>query len=248
MIYKKAKQLLGEFRQGRDDIKTQNEQLRLQLAELEWANIFHDTIKDREWLRDTAISPGRWAGNYSFFYVLVRILSDCKPNRILELGLGESSKIVSSFLRNELPFSSHLIIEQDLRWMESFNSRFSLGENSTIINLPLITKTVKGFDVRCYEGIENKIQESFDFYLVDGPFGSARFSRYQICALADILQADSEFIILIDDYNRQGEQETVQDLIALLEKKGIEIFTGEYRGTKSQLIITTAKYRLAVSL
>src|SRR5688500_5133211 len=134
MILKKIKQLITEFR-GRaenlklqneslklqnenlkvqnDDIKAQNEDIKARNAELEWAHIFHDTIKDKKWLRNLGISPGRWAGNYSFLYVLVKILSEYKPKKIIEFGLGESSKIVSSFLNNELQNSTHLIVEQD---------------------------------------------------------------------------------------------------------------------------------------
>ena len=125
-----------------EKLKKQNELIISQSAELEWANIYHDTIRDKEWLKNLAISPGRWAGNYSFLYVLVKILSDYRPDKILELGLGESSEIVSSFLDNYLSNSKHLIVEQDENWINSFSSKFQLSKKSEVIHLKLGIKTV----------------------------------------------------------------------------------------------------------
>lgn len=241
MILKKIKRLLNEFRIRDENLKTQN-------AELEWAHIYHDTIKDKAWLKNLAVSPGRWAANYSFFYILVRILSDYKPKRIIEFGLGESSKIVSSFLNNELIDSTHLIIEQDEVWIDAFQSRFKLSSKSEMLHLPLEVKTVKEYPVRSYDNIQNIVKETFDLYIVDGPNGSPNFSRYDICLVAETLTLNDEFIIIIDDYDRQGEVETVSDLLSQLTSKGIKTHTAVYTGNKSQMIIVTDKYRFATSI
>jgi hypothetical protein len=242
MLLKKIKNLINEFKFRADKLKAQN-------AELEWAHIYHDTIRDREWLKNLAISPGgSWAANYSFLYVLVRVLSDYKPNKIIEFGLGESSKIVSSFLNNELQNSTHLIIEQDETWIEAFRSRFNLSKNSELLHLPLEVKTVKGFPVKSYSSIQKNISGVFDLYIVDGPVYSANYSRYDICLLAERFRLNDEFIIIIDDYSRVGEKETVSDLIHQLNTKGIKIHTGVYSGNKSQIIIATEKYRFATTM
>ena len=199
-------------------------------------------------MKNLAISPGRWAGNYSFLYVLVRILSDYKPKKIIEFGLGESSKIVSSFLNNELQNSTHLIIEQDENWIEAFKSRFNLSKNSELLPLPLEVKMVNGFPVRSYHSIEKKVNGIFDLYIVDGPLYSLNFSRYDICLLAERFILNDEFIIIIDDYNREGEKQTITDLINQLTVKGIETHTGIYGGNKSQIVIATEKYRFATSM
>ena len=199
-------------------------------------------------MKNLSISPGRWAGNYSLFYLLVRILSDYQPNKILELGLGESSKLVSSFLDNQLKNSKHLIVEQDKNWIDSFTSRFELSKNSEILYLPVVSKNIKEYQVSSYSEIEKRINDSFDLYIVDGPSGSNNFSRYDICLLAEKLNSRNEFIIIIDDFNRFGEKETVEDLINKLTENGIKTFTGNYHGEKDQIVITTEKYRLATSL
>lgn len=248
MIFKKLRKLLNEFRNRDEEQKLQYENIKLQMVELEWAHIFHDTIKDKQWLNELALSPGRWAANYSFLYILVRILSDYKPKKMIEFGLGESSKVVSAFLDHQLTSSSHLIIEQDEKWISAFNSRFTLSEKSLIMHIPLAEKNIKGFAVQSYKNIGEKVDEIFDLYIVDGPFGSKKFSRYDICVLAEKLMPGNEFVIIIDDYNRQGENDTAVDLINIFAGKNIRISQGVYAGNKSQLVIATEKYRFAASM
>lgn len=63
MIYKKFKKVLNEFRdksenlqKQSDQIYEQNRKIILQGLELEWAHIYHDTIRGKEWLEKLAIS------------------------------------------------------------------------------------------------------------------------------------------------------------------------------------------------
>ncbi|MDB5280346.1 MAG: hypothetical protein JWR61_5301 [Ferruginibacter sp.] len=243
-----VKKIIDEFRKGQVELKKQNDQLLLQTEELQWANIFHDTIKNKPWLNNIAISPGRWAVNYSFLYVLVKVLSDYKPIRIIEFGLGESSKIVSSFLNFELMESSHLIIEQNAQWMIEFEDKFILSPSSKIIHLPLTKEIIKNCPVNVYQGFKEKVTGIYDLYLIDGPLGSTNFSRYDICHIADRLTKNDEFIIIMDDYNRSGEKDTAQDLLENLASKGIKTYINTYVGIKSQLVIATEKYRFAISM
>lgn len=241
MIIKRIKNLVSEFRTRDENHKKQNN-------ELIWANIFHDTIKDRTWLKNLSLSPGRWAADYSFLYVLVRILTDYKPKRIIEFGLGETSKIISSFLDNDLYESTYTILEQDEKWMEVFNNKFKLSVRAELIHMPLVLREIKGFQVNAYSRIEEKKEGVFDLYIVDGPFGSPRYSRYDIYSLAEKLQVQNEFIIIIDDFNRQGEIDTATDLIDLFNERGIKIYTGVFSGIKSQLVIATEKYKHVISV
>ena len=238
MFLKKIRSFIKELRSSNEHAKIQNDELR-------WGHIYNDTIRDKEWLKNLSVSPSKWAGNYSFLYILVRILSEYKPKSIIELGLGESSKIVSSFLTNELQSSTCLIIEHDLGWKEAFRLRFELGANSKVLHLPIKSKIIKGFQVNCYHNIEEKVDGIYDLYIIDGPFGSLRYSRYDICLLAERLSRNDEFIIVIDDYNRIGEKETADHLISLLTAKGIKTHTGTCEGAKSQIIIATEKHRFA---
>ena len=84
-----------------------------QSLEIEWAHVYHDSIRDKPYLQNLSLNIGRWAGNYAFFYLLNRILFETKPKRILELGLGESSKLISVYIENILVNSEHLIFEHN---------------------------------------------------------------------------------------------------------------------------------------
>lgn len=216
--------------------------------ELEWAFMFHDAIRDLKWLGDTAIYPGRWAVNYSMLYLIVRILKEYRPERIIEFGLGESSKIISGFIENDLYNTTHIIVEESESWSANFTSRFHLSPNSKITNLPLERKKIKGFNVNCYSGLKDKVTEKYDLYVIDGPVSLRHYSRYDICYLAEKLSSSDQFMIVMDDYNRKGEKDTVKELLRIFKRNNISIYTGEYIGGKSQCLIATGKYYYATTL
>jgi hypothetical protein len=220
----------------------------LQLKELEWANVYHDSIRGKVWLENLSLNIGRWAGNYSFFYVLNRILSDCKPQSILEFGLGESSKFISAYISNDLRNTKHLVIEQNELWYSSFIENNPLNINSKVQVCPLIIEEINSYKVKCYSNIESKVTKKYDLYIVDGPFGSPHFSRYDIVKIARRFEITDEFIIVIDDYNRIGEKETVNELITLFKEKRISIFKNSYEGNKCVCILATKKYKYLESL
>ena len=215
--------------------------------ELNWANIYHDSIRGQEYLTNLSLNIGRWAGSYSFFYVLNRILKDFKPDSILELGLGESTKFISTYIDNYLFETKHVVIEHDKTWIKSFEEKFKVSNNSKIVNCEIEEINIKTHNTTYYKNLQSKIDSKFDFYIIDGPFGSDRFSRYNILSLLEDFTSDSDFIILMDDFEREGEQDTVKDIISLLELKEISFYKEIYSGVKSQIIIASEKYKYATS-
>lgn len=232
---------------GLGQLNNKLSELNDQLLELEWANIFRDSIRGRACLENLALHPGRWAGNYSFFYLLFRALTDYKPKKILEFGLGESTKFVSTLIREEIPDAVHYIVESNYEWGEEFNSRFKLSNQSKICYYELEQKQVNNHIVNSYANIE-KINNLFDLYLIDGPLGSDRFSRYDICLLAKKIPKNSEFIMIIDDFQRVGEQDTVTELLNIFNENSIPVFTAHYKGVKAQFVISTPKYKFFASI
>lgn len=230
------------------DNKKVNKQILLQTKEIEWAHIFHDSIKGKPWLENTALNVGRWAGNYAFFYVLHRVLKDCAPKNILEFGLGESSKLVTAYMANELIEANHLIIEQDKDWLDFFISRNKLSIKTEVQICALEKKIIHDFEVSCYHNLEELVKNKFDLYIIDGPFGSKRFSRYDIVYLANRFSKTDEFIIIMDDYQRKGEQDTVDELQAIFKEKDIEIHLRTYKGNKTVCVLVTKQYRFLASL
>lgn len=232
------------FKRGKNNIEKQNNLLH----ELEWAHVYHDSIRGRDYLENLPINVGRFAGNYPFFYVLNRILHDFKPKSIIEFGLGESSKFISTCIENYLLTSEHLIIEQSEEWKSYFLDNFKFSKRSEVLILPQVLKKIKGYNVNCYSELVENVQRKYDLYVIDGPHGSGRFSRFNIVELAQNFTKSDEFIILMDDCNRIGELDTFNSLIELFEKKNISISTGSYKGVKELKLISSYKFRYSISL
>jgi hypothetical protein len=239
MIIKKIKSLLDAFREGLDENKKA-------IKEVEWANIYHDSIRDNDDLQKLSLKIGRWAGNYSFFFLLHRILKDFQPPKIVEFGLGESSKFISTYNRSIGNKHEHTVIEQDNNWTNIFNDSFP-NDNVTIQHHPLQKKTVKGHEYNGYKNIE-EIPNDADFYLIDGPFGSPHFSRYDILYVLEKISLEKEFILILDDYCREGEQETAAEILLMFKEKGKKIYSTKIEGSKSQFILVTEKYKYALSV
>lgn len=218
------------------------------LNEILWAQRFHDSIRGKSALESQNLYIGRWAGNYTLFYIINKVLSDYKPPRILELGLGESSKFISTYVRNYLNETTHHIVEHDANWVEIFNKSYELYSKSEIITCPLTKRSIKGHLVNSYSDFKKNVHESYDLYLVDGPFGSEPYSRYDIISLVEEFTIDSEFIIIFDDYNRIGEKNTVDDLLSILKNKNIDFINVVYSGQKSVAVIASNNYRYLSTL
>lgn len=102
-----------------------NNYLDKQLQELRYATIFHDTVLRNGWfdIEKQSFSLGRYAVGYNYYYVAYRILNEMHPKHILEMGLGQSTKIMSLYAQN---FEcDHIVIEHNEEWKNFFCKSFS---------------------------------------------------------------------------------------------------------------------------
>ena len=242
-MIKRVKNLINEFREENRKLNLEIKDLRNQIKEIQWANIYHDSIRGKKEIQNLNLNIGRWAGNYTFFYILNRILSDCKPKSILELGLGESSKFISTYIKHYLEQTTHTIVEHDIEWITEFENKFTLNEQSKIILCPLQTVKINGHDSYTYQEFDRNVEDIYDLYIIDGPFGSERFSRFDIVSKVNKFNKGSEFIILIDDSHRKGESETITVILEILKVKELTAHVSVYDGHKHVTIITSEKYK-----
>ncbi|SFT66445.1 hypothetical protein SAMN05216474_1637 [Lishizhenia tianjinensis] len=240
-MIKKIKSLIAEFRNY--------QQIQIsKLEELEWAHVYHDSIRGNELLEKLPLNIGRWAGNYSFFYVLHRILKETEHKAILELGLGESSKFVTTCLKSYKKSSVHTIVEHDDIWRNRFLVQNELNPNSKVEIFPLKEKFVNDEKYNSFDGLTDKDLSEYSLFIVDGPFGSNRYSRFDIVQIVKGFLKDKEFIILIDDYNRPGEVETVDELLNCLNENDVKYQVGVYKGGKHQIVIASNHYSFLTTL
>src|SRR5690606_1299906 len=137
------------------------------LNELNWANVFNSAITDSPWLKNKSFNPGRWAAGYPMLYVLYRIYNDIKPKAILEMGLGESTKLAYQY-KNKNTDASLVVIEQDGNWLNFFSNEIYDIKADTIL-LPLEKRSIKGYMVKTYKGLTEALPKvHFNLIVVDG--------------------------------------------------------------------------------
>ena len=247
-VIRKIKKIHQYYSDSLKRIELQNQEIISLNKELLWSEIYHDSIRDCKSLRSFSINVGRWAGNYTFFYLLFRILSSCRPNSILELGLGESTKFISTFIENEMTDCRHVVVEHDTSWHSNFNKQFTLGFKTRVELVDLVQKEFKGTKVTTYTDQLSNIAELYEFYVLDGPFGSDRYSRIDILSIVDRFPLDHEFVILFDDTHRNGERKTFNLLLEKLADKGFEVHHTQAQGIKDVSLVVSSSFKWLTSI
>lgn len=182
--------------------------------ELIYANIFHDTIKHSQWF-DQPLSLSAGAIGYNFAYILYRTLDEIKPRSILELGLGQSTKIINAYAKHFKKIKHH-IVEHDSNWIDFFKRNTDMSEMSNIHLLKNYKKTYQKTKLNAYQNFAKEFRnQKFDLIVIDGPVGVGQ--EYSRMDVLDILpeSLDKQFVILLDDCDRIGEQRTIE----LIEEK-----------------------------
>lgn len=239
LLVSKSEENQDKFNEALKDIK-----------ELLWRDIFVDTVKGYSWYHDKSVSLGRWAIGYNYAYVLARVLDEFKPINILECGLGQSSKIIIDYVfSNKNAFYD--IVEQDHDWVDFFVRDFHLNDQVKIHIRNIIEKPCP-----MQEGIKSYVYDDFvsvvhgrkyDFISIDGPWGSERYSRIDIVDhIPSMLHKD--FVIMVDDFERIGEQDMVGLLKEKLNSNGITFFEGKYTGAKDICVIVSDKWKFFTTM
>lgn len=215
-----------------------------------FASIFNNVISHSEWLKNTTFSAGRWAVGYPYLYAMYRILNEVKPVRILELGLGQSTRMIAqyvAFYQNV----SHFVVEHDNEWIDFFQRDFALSENSKIVKLNWnFEKYNEAESVRVYDGCGEQFKnDKFDFISIDGPFGGdmKQYARIDVLKLLPSCLAEN-FIIMIDDTERLGETNTVKEMIKKLDENAIKCCVGRYSGQKDCTVISSENLKWVCSM
>ncbi len=213
------------------------------MRDLEWATVFNATIVGSTWFKDISLSPGRCAIGYPALYALYRCLNDFQPHSILEIGLGQSTKMIGAYASHFN--TTHYIVESNASWMEFFLKENPLSSNTSMIHLECIETPYSGrwlktkTAIKYYEGFQERLKDQkFDFIFIDGPNGSEEFSRVDFTELLPECLQDS-FVIMVDDAERNGEQNTIQAISIILEKYHIAHTIAIMDGLKNTALIVS---------
>ena len=208
---------------------------------------FNDTIRECPWLQHKSFSPGGWAVDYGCLYTLYRVLNDIHPKNILEFGLGQSSKLIHQYA-NYYKDANALTYEHDSEWIEFFNKGKTGDYNVNIYKTELEEVEYHGIKTLSYKNNCDELKgQKFDMIMIDAPFGSEHYSRSQILNILPNCLAKS-FCIIMDDYNRQGEQETIKEVESLLSANGIKTVKAVYRASKEHYLLCSNDLRFLSTL
>ena len=226
-------------------IPSQISTIKNQLNELKWATVFMNTIQNSPWLIHKNFSPTGAAANYSFLYMMYRILNDLCPTAILELGMGQNTKLTSQYVaynKNVLTKPLLKIVEHEKQWVEFFNKEISQSPNVSIIHADIEEIVYKNFKTSRYANLTQLLgQQKFNLIINDGPLGTDYYSRIGILDILEHNLAD-DFMILIDDCDRKGELQTAHEVM-----KQLKIMQRSYdftiiKGIKHQMVIFSEAY------
>ena len=214
-------------------IKNQNE-------ELIYAKVWDDTKRGLSWCdRLLSLSPGRYAVGYNYLYVMTRILNDCKPKNVLDIGLGISSSLINTYFTG-MNMGGHTIVEHNKEWISFYGQSHKLHKNVEFISPEIICAKKKGYNHFQYGGFRDKVKEKkYDLISVDAPYGSRHNSRSDIVGVIPDILCDS-FVIVFDDANRKGEKETIKFLEGKLSKNGISYKERIYKGNSYVAVIASS--------
>lgn len=215
-------------------------------AEILKALSFNSTVADSAWLKYKSFSPGLWAADFGLLYTLYRALGSMKPRSIAEFGLGQSSKMVHQYAGY---FQADAVTyEHDAEWVKFFNEGRDGDYPVRVELLELETIRYKDCETVTYRGLEQAVAgKQFDFVLVDGPFGSDRYSRPEVLEIVKGHLAP-RFCIIMDDTDRAGERETAQEVMNELKNRNIAFCSTTCQASKQHTIICSADLKFLTTL
>lgn len=167
------------------------------------------------------------------------------------MGLGQTTKLTSQYAKyfNDAKLT---VLESDETWIENFSKNLEISENIQILNLDVETFEYNNTINLRFKDISKIVEdEKYDLIIIDGPRGFIvkdgknellDYSRSNIWQMIPSNLAD-DFIIIIDDYERKGERNTMDHTKELLKENDIDIFSYTSKGLKTQHAIFSEKYR-----
>ena len=193
--------------------------------------LFQNAINECSWLNYKTFTPGGWAMDNLALHTLLKILNNMKPSKILEFGLGQSSILIHQyalFYKN----TKALTIEHDKDWIDFFLCSNPEDIKFNIKHLDIKTVGYKLHNTIIYNNLESLVKDSFDLYIVDGPYGSEHYSRSHIIQFVEN-SLPSKFCIFMDDSERNGEKETIKEILKILERNKILFHLTSFIGEKN---------------
>lgn len=194
------------------------------------------------------------AANSSLQLFNLKVLSFCRPNKILELGSGQTTKVLSCYARQNSS-AYVLTLEQDEKWVTRLRPYVSHDYRHLPLEPTEFSLLGNGLRLNTlwYKDISELRQQRFDYILVDGPdFGTPGnvHNDYSRCGLLRYMPGilAESFVIVFDDAERYGEHMTITALKQILDAHHVRYHAFSTSGTKTQDILCSPDNRYLQSV
>ncbi len=220
------------------------------LKELNYAHLLRDGMRESSWVKNQTFNLHNWAANYSFIYLLFRILDKIEPQNILEFGLGQTTKLTTQYIAYKNPEAYLNVCEHSLDWIKIYQPELPKHDHIRINHLDLEYFEYRRKRNDKYAGLLEFVEDrKFDLIIVDGPVGGGKnLPRSNVVGLIGHGNLAENFVIIFDDAERVGEKNTIRKTQAALRKKSIAFQTFERFGIKRQAYIVSKSRAFAAFL
>jgi hypothetical protein len=186
---------------------------------------------------------------------LFKCLQLCSPDRVLELGSGQSTKLLCRY-RQENPRHYILTLEEDLNWKNLLAEELSkTGTLHDYRHAPLESKSIVcpgtgvRIDTKWYSQVPDLSEKTFQLVLVDGPSTGAYSERFSRAGILQYIPAilDDWFIVVFDDAERYGERMTLREFERILKACNRKYVSFSVYGVKTQTVFCSPNLRFLAS-
>ncbi|HUT82342.1 MAG TPA: hypothetical protein VMZ29_14165 [Candidatus Bathyarchaeia archaeon] len=208
------------------------------VKETQYLISLHYNMKAIGW-DDFPFFPDGFAGNPSFLYLIFKILFQEKPQKILELGSGQSTLFTTRYIK-ENEDAELLILEDYKEWHDRFKTQIFMNERVRYIHSPLQEIKIKNRRLEWYSADFLSNQDvKYNLIIIDGPRGTYRYSRVGIVNHLPKIIDPENFMLVFDDSFRKGETDTIKLVKKILRKNSIPFIKFCVYGGKRQTVIAS---------
>jgi hypothetical protein len=189
-------------------------------------------------------TPVKNAANHSLLYLIARIVTELKVDRVLELGAGETTVLLDRLKAACGHPQTVVTVEHDETWVGIVQQRVA----HKLLLAPLRSRAIGGREAAAYDFNVVAAAGQFDLLVVDGPRADDRRGRYNRLGaldLIDMLPPDGAAIV-IDDAERPGESYLASLMFDALAARGLRPARSQTNAAKRQEVIAYGSKRAAV--
>lgn len=185
--------------------------------------------------------PVAGAANYAMFYLLVRTISELPIKKVLELGAGESSKLLDGLAKAGTLAANITTLEHDEGWAKHISSQVS----HHVVLTALARKNIDGVSFVGYDF--SQAPSNIDLLIVDGPPASTEANKFARLGALDLIPHlhPTDFIVILDDAHREGEMLLAETFDAALRRKNMGFKRGQAITSKRQIIFAAGNFERA---